>query len=409
MPKPRLWVVSELYYPEQTSTGYFLTEIAEGLADVFDVQVICGKPSYSERGIAVVRTEERHGTVIHRMRATHFNKDRLVLRAVNALTLAVAASVFALMRLRRGDRMLIVTNPPTLPPILALIARLRGVRSYLLVHDVYPEVLAATGMMKPSGTAWRIAGAFFNRTLGWFDRIVVLGRDMQSLIDRKVAAGHGRAATTIIPNWGDVDEIRPIARAGNPFAIEHGLVDRFVIQFSGNIGRTHDVELLLDVARRVEDLPHVVFLFVGYGGQAGTVAARGGANLRYLPRQPRERLNAMLACSDATVIAFKPAMNGVSVPSRMYNVMAAGVPIVAIADADAELSRTVVENDAGWQLAAGDADGLEALIRRLAGPDGRAEAAARGLNARRALEPRYTLPRIVAQYRTLLSDPQAGA
>lgn len=409
MSKPHLWIVSELYYPEQTSTGYFLTEIAEGLADTFDVRVICGKPSYSERGMAVARTEQRHGTVIHRMRATHFNKDRLVLRAVNALTLAVAATVFALLRLRRGDRMLIVTNPPTLPPLLALVGRLRGVRSYLLVHDVYPEVLAATGMMAPGGTAWRMAAAFFNRTLGWFDRIVVLGRDMQTLIDRKIAAGRGRATTAIIPNWGDVEEIRPIARADNPFAIDHGLLDRFVVQFSGNIGRTHDVELLLGIARRLEDLPHVVFLFVGYGGQAGTVAAHGGANLRYLPRQPRDRLNAMLACSDATVIAFKPAMSGVSVPSRMYNVMAAGVPIIAIADADAELSRTVIENDAGWQLASGDADGLEALIRRLAGPGGRDEAAARGANARSALVPRYTLPRIVAQYRDILSDPQVSA
>ncbi|MCH2486795.1 MAG: hypothetical protein MK010_03505, partial [Erythrobacter sp.] len=80
MPKPRLWVVSELYYPEQTSTGYFLTRIAEGLTDAFDVQVICGKPSYSERGVATLRREHRKGTTIHRMWATHFNKDRLALR-----------------------------------------------------------------------------------------------------------------------------------------------------------------------------------------------------------------------------------------------------------------------------------------------------------------------------------------
>lgn len=404
MSKPRLWIVSELYYPEQTSTGYFLTEIAEGLAEAFEVEVICGKPSYSERGTAVTRCEYRHGALIHRMRATHFNKDRLALRVVNALTLALSATLFAAIRLRRGDRMLIVTNPPTLPPVLALIARIKGVRSYLLMHDVYPEVLLATGMIRPGGAAWRAAATFFNRTLGWFDRIVVLGRDMQVLIDRKLVAGHGHVPTHIIPNWGDVDEIRPIGRADNSFAIEHELVDRFVVQFSGNIGRTHDVALLLEVARRLEDLPDVLFLFVGYGGQAGSVAAHGGTNLRYLPRQPRERLNAMLACSDITIIAFKPAMNGVSVPSRMYNVMAAGVPIVAIADADAELSRTVVENAAGWHLESGDADGLEQLIRRLATTLGRDEVRQRGGNARSALFPRYTLPHVIQEYRNLLLE-----
>jgi len=84
-PRQRLWVVSELYYPEQTSTGYFLTCIAEGLAPDFDVRVICGQPTYSERGHNAPRREIRNGTIIHRMRATHFDKDRLFLRFINLI------------------------------------------------------------------------------------------------------------------------------------------------------------------------------------------------------------------------------------------------------------------------------------------------------------------------------------
>lgn len=404
--KPRLWVVSELYYPEQTSTGYFLTAIAEGLVDRFDVQVICGKPSYSERGTTAARREVRRGATIHRMYATHFNKDRLPLRAVNAATFAVATTVFALRRMRRGDRMLVVTNPPTLPPVLGLVARLKGIESTLLVHDVYPEVLRATGMLVSRGPAWQALTAFFNRTLAGFDHVVVLGRDMHELIARKLGASAASSDIAIIPNWGDVDEIQPIARRENDFAIEHGLVDKIVIQFSGNIGRTHDIDLLLDVARRVEDLAHVVFLFVGYGGQAKTVAARGGGNLRYLPRQPRERLNAMLATSDLTVIAFKTAMKGVSVPSRMYNVMAAGVAIAGIAEPDAELSLVINENEAGWHLPPGDADALERLVRWLATPEGRSEAVRRGANARAAVVGNYTLDRILMRYRDLLASRQ---
>jgi glycosyltransferase involved in cell wall biosynthesis len=394
--------VSELYHPEQTSTGYFLTKIAEGLAGDFDVQVICGKPSYSERGVEAPRRETRNGTTIHRMWATHFNKDRLGLRAVNALTLAVAATAFATMHLRRGDQMLIVTNPPTLPPILGWIARIKGVRSHLLVHDVYPEVLSATSMMRSTGLVWRLASRFFNGALSHFDTVVVLGRDMRALIERKLGFQSNTSRVDIIPNWGDVDEIRPVERAENAFAQEYGLVSKVVIQFSGNIGRTHDVDLLVRVARQVEDLENVVFLFVGYGGQAKSVANRVGANLLHLPRQPRARLNEMLACSDLTVIPFKEAMKGVSVPSRMYNVMAAGVPICAIADRDAELSATVVENEAGWHLEPGDAEGLERLIRSIASPSGRVEAARRGAKGRAALLPRYTLARVLEQYRTLL-------
>ena len=406
MPKPRLWVVSELYYPEQTSTGYFLTRIAEGLTDAFDVQVICGKPSYSERGVVTRRREDRNGTTIHRMRATHFNKDRLVLRALNALTLAFTATVFALRHFQRGDRMLVVTNPPTLPPILGLIARFKGVSSVLLVHDVYPEVLVATKMMRSDGTAFSLASAFFNRTLAGFDRIAVLGRDMQALIKRKLRAIGADRPVEIIPNWGDIDEIASIDRTANPFAIENGLADKVVIQFSGNIGRTHDIALLLEVAKRVEDLTEVVFLFVGYGGQAASVVEHKAANILYLPRQPRDRLNQMLACSNLTVIAFKDAMKGVSVPSRMYNVMAAGVPIAAVAEADAEVSMTITENRAGWHIAPGDADALERLVRDIATPAGRSEAARRGQNARAALSRGYTLPHVLDQYRALLSDSE---
>lgn len=397
----RLWVVSELYYPEQTSTGYFLTRIAEGLAGAIPVSVICGQPTYSEHGLRAPIFEEHDGVHVHRVRATHFGKDRLLLRAINIVTLTFAIAWFALRNFRHGDQLLIVTNPPTLPPVIGLIARWRHMDAHLLVHDVYPEVLAATGFLRPSSLIYQLLARFFGVTFRLYNSIIVLGRDMAQVVYAKL---DGAARTiTIIPNWGDIDEIEPISRLDNEFALEHGLTEAFVVQFSGNIGRTHDIALLLEVAARVKDLDHVRFLFVGDGGQAGEITSRSSSNLLYLPRQPRGRLNAMLACSDVTVIAFKPAMKGVSVPSRMYNVMAAAVPIIAIADADAELSLTVTENEAGWHLASGDAEGLELLIRRLASPMGRDEVRRGGSNARAALEPRYTLPRIIEQYRSLFS------
>lgn len=399
----RLWVVSELYYPEQTSTGYFLTAIAEGLASEYDVHAVCGKPSYSERGVEVARRENRNNVTIHRMLATHFNKDRLVLRFLNYVTFAISATIFAIRHFRRGDSMLIVTNPPTLPPILGRIARLKGVRGHLLVHDVYPEVLAATGVMAPKGAAWRALSKFFGWAFANFDTIVVLGRDMRALVVRKLAKRSDAPPITIIPNWGDVEEIRPLVRDKNAFAAEHGLTGKTVVQFSGNIGRTHDVELILEVARRAEDLEDVVFLFVGYGGQAQSVASYNGANVRYLPRQPRECLNGMLSCSDLTVIAFKDSMMGVSVPSRMYNVMAAGVPIAAVADRDSELTQTVVKNEAGWHIRPGDADELEKLVRHLATPAGHKLAQRLGDNARSAVTANYTLGHVLERYRTLLS------
>lgn len=227
MTRRKLWIISELYYPEQTSTGYFLTGIGEGLARDRDVQVICSKPTYSERGMNVPRREVRAGTTIHRMRSTSFDKDRVLGRIINLITFTITTLVFFAVHVRRGDTMLVVTNPPTLPPLLAIVARIRGARSILLVHDVYPEVLAATGHLSKSSIGYRLLHGFFARTYQLFTDIVVLGRDMAALARDKI--GDARTHLTIIPNWGDIDEIIPMGREENIFARQHDLIDKTVI------------------------------------------------------------------------------------------------------------------------------------------------------------------------------------
>ncbi|MFM9977241.1 MAG: glycosyltransferase family 4 protein [Sphingomonadaceae bacterium] len=400
---PRLWIVSELYYPEQTSTGYFLTRIAEGLADDFDVQVVCGQPSYSERGVRAVRRETRNGTTIHRLASTHFDKDRLLLRLINAVSLTIAAFFFALRHFRKGDRVLVVTNPPTMPAVIGLAARLKRTRAALLVHDVYPELLAATGLIGRTSLIYRLLARMFRLTYRLFGDVIVLGADMAEIVESKLGAGHA-SRITIIPNWGDIDEVVPIDRNANDFRQAHGMGDRFVVQFSGNIGRTHDVELLLEAARLIEDRVDIVFLFVGYGGKAAmlTEPAAARPNVCFLPRQPRERLGAMLAASDVTVIPFVDGMYGISVPSRMYNVMAAGVPIIAAADASSELAQTIDRLGAGWVLSPRTPNALATMVRALAEPEGMREIARRGAAGRAGVERFYALDAILAQYRNLL-------
>lgn len=406
MTKKRLWIVSELFYPEQTSTGYFLTKIATGLAARWDVHAVAAQPTYSERGIIAPRREDYEGIVIHRLASTRLNKDSLPLRLVNFLTFSLSVLWFALRNFRRGDHVLLVTNPPLLIPLVAVVAQLKGLNASLLVHDVYPDVLSATGMLRENSLAYRALAAFFRWSTAAFRQLVVLGRDMQ----QRVAHNSRRPVhdVPIITNWGDVDEIQPIALADNPFVDELDLTDRVCIQFSGNIGRTHDVQTLIEAARHFRDDDRVRFLFIGYGGQANRlredIADFDLANAIFFDRQPREKLAAMLACATATVIPFNPGMKGISVPSRMYNIMSAGTPIIAMADADSELALTVSENDAGWALASGDAAGLIAVIERLKSAEGRAERDAKGRNARDAVVRSYRLTAIIDRFDACLRE-----
>ncbi len=404
--KPRLWVMSELYYPEQTSTGYFLTKIAEGLAADFDVQAICGQPSYSERGVKAPAFELHNGVEIHRMKATHFDKDKLLFRLINAATMTLVTGWFLLRRLRGGDQLLVVTNPPTLPPIVVAIAKLKGCRSLLLVHDMFPESLAATKMLSRNSMIFRMMSSSMRVTYRAFDRVIVLGRDMRQLVIERYDVSAERIA--IIPNWGDSDDVVPIDRAINAFAVQYGLVDKVVIQFSGNIGRTHDIGSLIHVANKLQHLEQLVFLFVGYGGKTPliehAITQDGLANIIFAPRQPREMLGAMLACADATVIAFEREMLGISVPSRMYNIMAAATPIIAMADPQSELSLCVAENDAGWVVPAGDRDRLQTIIETIASDRFNARSRDKGQNGRASVKAHYSLEVILDQYRAVLAQ-----
>lgn len=404
MKNSTLWIVSELYYPEETSTGYFITKIAEGLSNDRLVRVICSHPNYSERNINTPRREKMHGVDIFRAPASRFYKDNIIGRIVNILTFSISTLIYFSLKCRRGDTLLVVTNPPTLPPLLGWIARIKGARSILLVHDTYPEVLLATGHLREGGIAHRILATFFNRTYRMFTDVIVLGRDMADVARRKIESAPTRLQ--IIPNWGDIEEIEPIDRESNPFVDSLGLKNKTIIQFSGNLGRTHDLEMVLDVAESLAANDDIAFLIVGYGGKAQLIGERQSSgqlsNVIFLPRQPRHMLASMLACADATLIAFVDRMYGVSVPSRMYNVMAASVPIIAVAHPQSELAQVVTENECGWVVANGDRNALRALVLDITSDKGRIDSKKRGLAGRAAAVNDYTFSSVIGRFQALL-------
>ena len=145
----RLWVVTELYYPEETLTGYYLTRIAEGLASDRDVKVLCGQPTYSARGVVAPKHEIHKGVEIFRVSGTTLDKNVILFRLINMITLGLSVFVNALRNFRSGDRVLVVTNPPSMPFVVAVAALAKGASYVLLIHDNYPEILIAAGKSKP--------------------------------------------------------------------------------------------------------------------------------------------------------------------------------------------------------------------------------------------------------------------
>lgn len=395
-------MISELYYPEETSTGYVLTKIAEGLADRYAVHALCSQPTYSSRGHRAPTRETHNGVEIDRVWGVTLNKNVLWQRLLNAVTISASVFTRALQRLQRGDVALVVTNPPLLPFVTAVACKIRGAACVLIVHDVYPEVLVAAGMARRDAVSVRLLRAATRWLYRTVDRVVVLGRDMETLIARKLGNGD-LTKVAVIANWGDVDLVSPAAKASSPSARRLDLLGQFVVQYAGNMGRTHGLEDIMEAARRLR-CENVHWMILGSGAKRpwveGYVAREELRNVTVDSIRSREDQQDFLNACDVSIISFAPGMAGVSVPSRMYNSMAAGKPIIAVADPESELARVVAEEEIGYVVPPGDVDQLVETIQRMRSDPALLDEM--GARARAAVMTKYTLPHAISAYDRLI-------
>jgi glycosyltransferase involved in cell wall biosynthesis len=401
---PNIWVLSELYFPELTVPGPILTRISEGLATHANVQVICSQPTYSARGTRASKSEMRNGVAIHRVPSSTLDKDVLFYRIINFITISISIFISSLRHISKGDIVLAVTNPPLLPFLTVAACKLKKAKSILLILDVYPEVLISAGMMNRNSFLSRIGFSMTRSLYRACDSLVVLGRDMHSLAARKL--GQSTEKIKIIPNWADSDFIVPSDRDHNHMLCSLRLTNRFVVQYSGNMGRTHGLEDLYQTAKLLEQHPSIQFLFIGSGAKKRWLEnkIKNGEvrNSTVLPPSPKDELPDSLNACDIAVIAYTTGMSGVSVPSRMYNVMAAGKPIIAVADSDSELALVVTEEEAGWVVPPGNPEMI--VDRILYARDHPDECRRRGLNGRASAEKKYRFKQVLSAYEHLIEE-----
>lgn len=400
--KRRLWVITEPYYPEQISTGYFLTGIAECLTAVRDVGVVCSMRAAEEVQHGLARHDSRNGVEIHRTGLRFGYPQSIPVRLFVELWMGAAMSWRALRLARRGDEMLAVTTPPLMPFLMSLVARLRGADFDLLIHDVYPEVLAVAGVVRKGGFTYRLLQSMTLRLYRRCRRIIVLSDDMREVVRAKI--GDDSVPIHIIPNWGDVEHIRPKPRREVELLRALDLQDRFVVQYSGNIGRTHGVELLIELAAELlRTDKEVFFLIIGAGSMKESlqeqVETRGLTNVRLLDRQPDAEFADSITASDLAVIMLQEGMGGLSAPSRLYNLLAAGSPLLVVSDQQSKPARIVRDEALGWVVKPGDLQGACAAIRAAKGAG--AELAAMSARARRLAEEAYSYPAVCTRLRDL--------
>jgi colanic acid biosynthesis glycosyl transferase WcaI len=384
----KLIFVNRFFYPDHSATSQILGDLAFHLArdPSREVCVVTSRQRYDDPAERLAAREAIDGVAIRRVWTTHFGRGWLPGRALDYLSFYASAGL-ALWRLTgRGDIVVAKTDPPLISVVVALVARLRGAKLVNWVQDAFPEVAQALGMRVPLANTLR---ALRNRSLRFAAANVVLGDRMaawareQGVTDRHLA---------VIPNWADGDAIHPLVHEANPLRAEWGLAGKFVVAYSGNLGRAHDVETMLDAADLLRGESDIVFLFIGgghgHGALDAAVAARALQSVRLMPYQPRDCLAQSLGVADLHWVSLFPALEGLIVPSKIYGVLAAGRPAVMVGDADGEIGRLLARRECGVAVDVGAAADLAAAILRLRGaPELRQRM---GRDARAAFDAHYS-------------------
>lgn len=348
--KRNLWVVTELYYPEETSTGYYLTRIAEGLAGDFNVKVLCGQPNYSGRGVRAPKKEIHKNVEIFRAFGTTLDKNIILFRLINMLTLSFSIFWKAFFNFQKGDKVLVVTTPPSLPFITAFASLIRGGSYVLLIHDNYPEILIAVGKTKENSFLVKFL-EFFNRWLyKYAGKIIVVGRDMRLLVEKKTEGLD--IPIEYIPNWAELEQLKPEQRRENRLLKELNLQDKFVFLYAGNMGYPNDLESIIECAEKLKNDDKFHFVFLGAGVKRKwlerEIKENQLTNVTLLSPRPRSEQNDFLNACDVAIVSLVKKMRGVSMPSRTYNILAVGKPILALAEDDSEIAFVVQEDNVGW-------------------------------------------------------------
>lgn len=388
------------YWPDLSATGQLLTELAEDLVRVHNwhVTVVSGYPLRSDAQLAA--SEWRNGVHIVRAVGSTLDPKRFVGRAANYVTYFASAALRGLS-IGKPDVVVALTDPPIIGLAALAAARRANVPFVFLCEDIFPEV--ATLLEDFHSSAVNNALTQVNRFLvRKARRIVALGDTMK----RRLVEGKGAdpSKVAVIHNWADCSAVTPGPR-DNPFARQHGLVDKFVALHAGNIGLSQELEIVLHAAEQLRDRHDIVFVFVGEGAKKRDLQdiarRRDLRNVMFLPFQPREAMDQSYATADVSLISLKRGLAGVIVPSKLYNVLASGRACVAAVEAECEVADIIQRADCGFVVAPGDASALRSRIIELAAD--RDRAAQMGVRARGAAL-QFDRPKQVAAYDALLRD-----
>ncbi|MFC1605467.1 glycosyltransferase family 4 protein [Pseudomonadota bacterium] len=382
-----------------------MTELTAALSSDVDVRVVTTRKLSSDPKVRLPHKEHKGRVQIYRIWTTRLGRPNLLWRAIDYLSFHLSVQFFLLRHVRRGDIVVLKTDPPLLQLFTTGVIRLKRGKVINWIQDIYPEIAERLGKFPGPGWLSGFVKAWRDRALNRAARNIVISEPMAAYLRQRAVAG-----VEVIPNWADGSAITPVEHGENPLRSEWGLAGKFVVMYSGNFGRVHALEEIIEAATKLADEPEIQFVFVGEGaGLAGlkdALAAASVGNAVFEPFQPRARLRFSLGAADLHLVSLKNGMEELVMPSKLYGIMAAGRPVAFVGQPDSAIGAFIQKENIGFSVSSGEGAVLAESIRELAKNPGRALHG--GENARVLFETEYSLGAGAVRWRTLLASVQSS-
>ena len=355
------------YYPE-TCAGLYLVENVMAQAAGQGIESLMTVPTPTRNvpsNAKWERVELQHNgkTTIRRFHLYGEGKNP-ILRALRYLLCEIIQTGNCLFRCY--DVAFIDSTPPIQGLKMPLIKWFRNKPIVYNAQDIFPDSLVGTGLTKENSIIWKIGRIVENITYKYSDKIIVISQDFKKNL---LAKGVPEDKIVVVYNWVDEEAVKHVDREKNILFDRYGLDrSKFYITYSGNIGLTQNMDMLLEVAKELEAEPEIQFVLIGEGAYKNRVkeiiAERDISNVTLLPFQPYEEISHVFSLGDVGLVISKPGVGENSVPSKTWSILSASRPVLANFDEN-ELQTIVNENQCGIFTKAGDKEAFKQAILEL--------------------------------------------
>ncbi|GHT43410.1 glycosyltransferase WbuB [Bacteroidia bacterium] len=361
----KLLLYTNFYYPEVVSIGQIITELSEGLSEYFHVTVICAVPCYITGKIENKYKDKRFyyekykGIDVIRVRVTEYPKASKINRIKYIISYFIN-SILVTFKVGKQDIVFTTSQPPILGGLLGVIGKwiTKGKLVYQIM-DFNPEQTIAAGY---SGNKLLLKAMLYldNYSCRKSDRVVLIGDDMRETLTKRFA-NKELPKNVVINNWIDEEAIYPLEKTHHriiEFKECYGLLDKFIIMVSGNIGLYYDYENILKVMEGFKHDTSVAFVFVGDGAVTQKLVdytiEYQVLNATFIPYQDKKDLLYSLNVADVHIVTNAKGIKGVSVPSKIYGVLATNIPVWGILEKGSEAWNIIEKSGCGILAEAGD-------------------------------------------------------